>query len=88
MRRALDMLPPDQREALILIGAAGMSYEEVSEVTGAALGTIKSRVSRARDRLALIFAEGQITEDQKPAHAAMASIFRQIDDYRTARQAA
>ena len=87
MRRALDMLPPDQREALILIGAAGMSYEEVSEVTGAALGTIKSRVSRARDRLALIFAEGQIDEDNKPAHAAMASIFRQIDDYRTARAA-
>jgi RNA polymerase sigma-70 factor (ECF subfamily) len=88
MRRALDMLPPDQREALILVGAAGMSYEEVSEVTGAALGTIKSRVSRARDRLALIFADGKITEDHQPAHAAMAAIFRRIDDYRTAPRAA
>jgi len=85
MRRALDMLPADQREALILIGAAGMSYEEVSEITGAALGTIKSRVSRARDRLALIFAEGSINVDNLPASAAMASIFQQIDGYRLAR---
>lgn len=85
LRRALDMLPPDQREALVLIGAAGMSYEEVSEITGAALGTIKSRVSRARDRLALIFAQGEINADNLPADAAMASIFRQIDSYRLAR---
>ena len=85
MRRALNMLPADQREALILVGAAGMSYEEVSEITGAALGTIKSRVSRARDRLALIFAEGAIDTDEQPAHAAMASIFHQIDSYRLAR---
>ena len=85
VRRAMDMLPADQREAVILIGAAGMSYEEVSEVTGAALGTIKSRVSRARDRLALIFAEGRITEDHRPAHAAMAAIFQRIDDYRLPR---
>ncbi|HWU13771.1 MAG TPA: sigma-70 family RNA polymerase sigma factor [Caulobacter sp.] len=88
LRRALDMLPADQREALILIGAAGMSYEEVSDVTGAALGTIKSRVSRARDRLALIFARGEITEDHQPAHAAMAAIFRRIDAYRSADRAA
>ncbi|MBU4435633.1 MAG: sigma-70 family RNA polymerase sigma factor [Alphaproteobacteria bacterium] len=85
VRRAMDMLPADQREALILIGAAGMSYEEVSLVTGAALGTIKSRVSRARDRLALILAEGQIAEDHQPAHAAMGAIFHQIEDYRIAR---
>ena len=88
LRRALDMLPADQREALILVGAAGMSYEEVSDITGAALGTIKSRVSRARDRLALIFAEGRITEDHQPAHAAMAAILRRIDDYRAASRAA
>jgi RNA polymerase sigma-70 factor (ECF subfamily) len=87
VRRAMDMLPADQREALILIGAAGMSYEEVAEVTGAALGTIKSRVSRARDRLALILAEGKITQDHRPAHTAMGSIFQQIDSYRLARAA-
>jgi RNA polymerase sigma-70 factor (ECF subfamily) len=85
VRRAMDLLPTDQREALILIGAAGLSYEEVSLITGAALGTIKSRVSRARDRLALILAEGHIAEDQYPAHAAMGAIFQQIEDYRLAR---
>jgi RNA polymerase sigma-70 factor (ECF subfamily) len=51
-RKALDTLAPDQREALILIGAAGFSYEEAAEICGCAVGTIKSRVNRARTRLA------------------------------------
>ena len=42
LRRAMAMLPDDQREALILIGAAGLSYEEAAEVTGAAIGTVSS----------------------------------------------
>ncbi|SIQ31092.1 RNA polymerase sigma-70 factor, ECF subfamily [Rhizobium sp. RU20A] len=50
-RKALDMLPPDQREAIILVGASGFSYEEAAEICGCALGTIKSRVNRARQRL-------------------------------------
>lgn len=50
-RTALERLPPDQREALILIGASGFSYEEAAEICGCAVGTVKSRVSRARDRL-------------------------------------
>jgi RNA polymerase sigma-70 factor (ECF subfamily) len=45
---ALSRLPDDQREALVLIGAAGFSYEEAAEITGAAVGTVKSRVNRAR----------------------------------------
>jgi RNA polymerase sigma-70 factor (ECF subfamily) len=48
---ALDQLPPEHREALILVGAAGLSYEEAADVCGCALGTIKSRVNRARNRL-------------------------------------
>jgi RNA polymerase sigma-70 factor (ECF subfamily) len=48
---ALAQLPIDQREALVLIGAAGLSYEEASEICGVAVGTVKSRVSRARARL-------------------------------------
>lgn len=48
---AVGQLPVDQREALMLVGGAGMSYEEAAEVCGCALGTIKSRVSRARTRL-------------------------------------
>ncbi len=48
---ALETLPADQREALVLVGAAGLTYEEAAEVCGCALGTIKSRVNRARARL-------------------------------------
>jgi RNA polymerase sigma-70 factor (ECF subfamily) len=51
-RVALARLPADQREALILIGAAGYSYDEVADICGCAVGTIKSRVNRARRRLA------------------------------------
>ena len=50
-RKALELLPEDQREAIILIGASGFSYEEAAEICGCAIGTIKSRVSRARTRL-------------------------------------
>src|SRR5450755_2140240 len=50
-RNALQTLPPDQREALILIGASGLSYEEAAEICKCAVGTMKSRVSRARSRL-------------------------------------
>ena len=49
---ALNKLPEDQREALILVGASGFSYEEAAEICGCAVGTIKSRVNRARTRLA------------------------------------
>jgi RNA polymerase sigma-70 factor (ECF subfamily) len=50
-RAALETLPEDQREAIILIGASGFSYEEAAEICDCAVGTIKSRVSRARSRL-------------------------------------
>ncbi len=51
-RTALAKLPPDQREALILVGASGFSYEEAAQICECAVGTIKSRVNRARTRLA------------------------------------
>jgi RNA polymerase sigma-70 factor (ECF subfamily) len=50
-KNALERLPEDQREAIILIGASGFSYEEAAEICECAVGTIKSRVSRARTRL-------------------------------------
>src|ERR1700731_970794 len=53
-RVALAKLPGDQREALILVGASGFSYEEAAQICGCAVGTIKSRVNRARTRLAEI----------------------------------
>ena len=51
-RTALQQLPTDQREALILIGASGLSYEEAAGICNCAVGTMKSRVNRARNRLA------------------------------------
>jgi RNA polymerase sigma-70 factor (ECF subfamily) len=51
LQTALAALPAEHREALILVGAAGLSYEEAAAVCGCALGTIKSRVNRARVRL-------------------------------------
>jgi RNA polymerase sigma-70 factor (ECF subfamily) len=54
LRVALDKLPDDQREAVILVGASGFSYEEAAAICGCAVGTIKSRVNRARNRLAEI----------------------------------
>jgi RNA polymerase sigma-70 factor (ECF subfamily) len=51
-REALRVLPATQREALILVGGAGLSYEEVAQICGCAVGTVKSRVNRARNRLA------------------------------------
>ena len=50
-RKALDRLPSDQREAIILIGASGFSYEEAADICHCAVGTMKSRVSRARTKL-------------------------------------
>jgi RNA polymerase sigma-70 factor, ECF subfamily len=51
MRQALMQISADQREAIVLVGASGFTYEEAAEVIGCAVGTVKSRVSRARDRL-------------------------------------
>ena len=55
-RTALDQLAPDHREALILVGGSGLSYEDAAELCGCAVGTMKSRVSRARSKLARLLA--------------------------------
>jgi RNA polymerase sigma-70 factor, ECF subfamily len=52
VRKALDMMPPDQREALVLVGGAGMTYEEAAQIARCAVGTMKSRVNRSRAKLA------------------------------------
>jgi RNA polymerase sigma-70 factor (ECF subfamily) len=50
-QRALAKLQPDQREALLLVGAEGFSYEEAAKICNVAVGTVKSRVNRARKKL-------------------------------------
>jgi RNA polymerase sigma-70 factor, ECF subfamily len=73
LRNALDLLPFEQRESLILVAASGFSYEETAQICGCAVGTIKSRVNRARNRLAEILSvEG--SEDFGPDHATRAII--------------
>lgn len=48
---ALNKLPAEQREALMLVGAHGVSYEEAAKITGCAIGTVKSRIARGRAAL-------------------------------------
>jgi RNA polymerase sigma-70 factor (ECF subfamily) len=55
-RTALAKLPPSHCEALILVGAEGVSYEEAAAICGVAVGTIKSRVSRGREKLSKLLA--------------------------------
>jgi len=52
LRRALDKLPGEMRDAIMLIAGSGASYDEAARICGCAVGTIKSRVHRARSRLA------------------------------------
>jgi RNA polymerase sigma-70 factor (ECF subfamily) len=54
LRLALQQLPDDQREAVVLVGASGFSYQEVAEICHVPVGTIKSRVNRARNKLAAL----------------------------------
>ena len=51
LERALAVLPDDQRTAIVLSDVQGYGYEEISQITGVAVGTVKSRISRGRSRL-------------------------------------
>ena len=62
---ALGRLPVAEREALILIGAEGLSYDEAAQITGVPVGTLKTRVHRARARLAGLLAV-ETAEDLGP----------------------
>jgi RNA polymerase sigma-70 factor (ECF subfamily) len=60
----LDSLPDDQRIALVLVDVQGLSYEEAATVTGANLGTIKSRINRGRARLRDYLRESGVLRDE------------------------
>lgn len=75
-RVALAQLPAEQREALILVGASGFSYEEAADICECAVGTIKSRVNRARSRLAKLL-EVESIDEFGPDHATRAVLMRQ-----------
>lgn len=82
LRNALNKLPEDQREALILVGAGGLAYEEAAEVCDCAVGTIKSRVSRARKAVIEILASNQTgysSDDSIRAQDAFDDIMNQAE---------
>jgi RNA polymerase sigma-70 factor (ECF subfamily) len=81
VRRGLAMLPAFQREALILVGAGGMSYEEVAQIVGCPIGTVKSRVRRARDELESILFDGR-AEPTTPCETPLKAIVDDIDRLR------
>ena len=60
IQRGLADLPEEQRLILILSDIQGLAYEEIAEVTGANLGTVKSRLSRGRARLRDILKAGEL----------------------------
>ncbi len=84
LRQALDGLPPLQREALILVGAGGLAYEEAAVVCGCPVGTVKSRVSRARLALAALLVSGRFPRDEAPASAASTTLLTNVDNLRLA----
>jgi RNA polymerase sigma-70 factor, ECF subfamily len=75
-RKALGKISADQREALLLVGASGFSYEEAARICGCAVGTIKSRVNRARVRLAELLHMGDPGEDLRPDRLTMAALLQ------------
>ena len=85
LRLSLAMLPPEQREALILVGAGGFAYEEAADICNCAVGTVKSRVSRARRALHAILEEGNYDRDGGSAGDAMRSILADAERLSTVR---
>ena len=80
MHRALLTLPPERREALLLVGAGGFSYEEAANICGCAVGTIKSRVGRARAALNSMLADGDIPQRSIEDDGAHRAILEELDD--------
>jgi RNA polymerase sigma-70 factor (ECF subfamily) len=85
LRQGLAMLPAEQREALILVGAGGFAYEEAAEICACAVGTVKSRVSRARRALHALLEDGSYDRDGRSAGDAMRSILADAERLSTVR---
>ncbi|MGB3797475.1 MAG: sigma-70 family RNA polymerase sigma factor [Alteraurantiacibacter sp.] len=80
LHRALLTLPPERREALLLVGAGGFSYEEAANICGCAVGTIKSRVGRARAALTSMMEDGDIPDRDLKDPAAHRAILEELDE--------
>lgn len=69
LRLALQQLPDDQREAVVLVGASGFSYQEVAEICHVPVGTVKSRVNRARNKLAVLLGNDASLAGKEAEHS-------------------
>ena len=87
LRQALNRLPAEQREALVLVGAGGWSYEEAAAYAECPLGTMKSRVFRARRALAAFVEQGRVLRDAVRAGDAMAKLLNHAARAETTRHA-
>lgn len=74
LHQALDQLPEDMRTALILSAVEGRKYEEIAQITGVAAGTVKSRINRARQKLAEILAKQEQSAKTIVQHSERRSI--------------
>ena len=83
-RRAFGCLGDEQREVLMLIGASGISYEEAAKICNCAVGTIKSRVSRAREELTRLLSEDTLSRRAEFAPIAQASPIEALQKVRPA----
>lgn len=69
IRRAVDQLPEDFREVLVLYDGEGLSYQEISELLEIPIGTVRSRLSRARKRLQKELAPIMLEEAEQTSKA-------------------
>jgi RNA polymerase sigma-70 factor (ECF subfamily) len=65
VQRALDSLPAAYREAILLREIEGLSYQEIAEVAGVPIGTVMSRLYRAREQLRAVLAEPETSEKRE-----------------------
>ena len=82
VRRAMLELTDKYRQALTLVAVGGLTYEDAARICKCPLGTMKSRVNRARDKLAELLAEGDLIAEPQTAGLAMAAIVASAEHYR------
>jgi RNA polymerase sigma-70 factor (ECF subfamily) len=85
LRNALNTLSDEQREAMILIGAGGFSHREAARMCDVPEGTMKSRVCRARAKLASLLEHGEVDNDAEPASLAAHLIMTELSTLAEAR---
>jgi RNA polymerase sigma-70 factor (ECF subfamily) len=80
LRNALNALSDEQREATILVGAGGFSHRQAAEMCDVPEGTMKSRVCRARAKLASLLESGEVAHDAEPAWLAAQLIMAELSN--------